>query len=125
MTVVHYFLIEFSRSKRTCLPPESRWSSPPMDVRDQRGLTTASPAPRVGIGYLTADECTTGTLADRTARVVTQRLHSAGMRIRLYTASLSFASSLREMVRTGLRPATQLLCRGPYTDPAHHGDWTP
>ncbi|GBP46260.1 hypothetical protein EVAR_30389_1 [Eumeta japonica] len=118
MTVVHYFLIEFSRTNELACR-RSRWSSPPMDVRDQE--SPPRHRPRVGMGYLTADECTTGTLADRTARVAVRERD----RIRLYTASLSFASSLREMVRTGLRPATQLLCRGPSTDPAHHGDWTP
>ncbi|GBP60540.1 hypothetical protein EVAR_97793_1 [Eumeta japonica] len=35
---------------------ESKWSSPPMDIRNRRGIITALPASWVGIEYLTLRE---------------------------------------------------------------------
>ncbi|GBP55197.1 hypothetical protein EVAR_90219_1 [Eumeta japonica] len=38
------FSIRFSRDKRLCEPPESRWSPPPTDARNFRGATGATGA---------------------------------------------------------------------------------
>ncbi|GBP07869.1 hypothetical protein EVAR_71547_1 [Eumeta japonica] len=36
-----HFSIALARDKRACEPPESRWSSPPMDTPNRRGVTRA------------------------------------------------------------------------------------
>ncbi|GBP50429.1 hypothetical protein EVAR_96665_1 [Eumeta japonica] len=45
----HYRLLYMR--KQIYEPPENRWSSPPMDIRNSREVISALSASRVGIGY--------------------------------------------------------------------------
>ncbi|GBP42963.1 hypothetical protein EVAR_96460_1 [Eumeta japonica] len=40
-----------SKRKRACEPQKNRWSPPPMDTRNHRGVTGALPSTRVAIAY--------------------------------------------------------------------------
>ncbi|GBP20287.1 hypothetical protein EVAR_82162_1 [Eumeta japonica] len=45
-----------ARSKRTCELPKTRWSSPPMEIWNPRGVTNALPASPVVIEYILEGE---------------------------------------------------------------------
>ncbi|GBP20706.1 hypothetical protein EVAR_16580_1 [Eumeta japonica] len=47
------YLIIFSRDKRACEPPESKWTPSTMDTRNRRGGISAPAASRVRRGYVT------------------------------------------------------------------------